>query len=97
MKYCVIDNIFMLSKRTEGLNVVVSLRMCIYRLYIDTHTHAHSLPTPPLTLTWSLEHALQRWHSTISVFAHIFLAEGPGSERSNFLNARAGFASRMAR
>jgi E3 ubiquitin-protein ligase EDD1 len=31
------------------------------------------------------------------VFAHVFLAEGPGSERDNFLNARAGFASRMAR
>lgn len=48
-------------------------------------------------MMWSVEHAQQRWHSAISVFAHIFLAEGPGNERSNFLNAHAGFASRMAR
>ena len=33
--------------------------------------------------------ALSHWH--------IFLAEGAGNERSNFLNAHAGFASRMAR
>ncbi len=55
------------------------------------------VPSSPLTMTWGLEEANQRWHSAISVFAHIFLAEGPGNERSNFLNAHAGFASRMAR
>ena len=48
-------------------------------------------------LSWPVEKALQRWNTVIGVFAHIFLAEGPGSERSNFLNARAGFASRMSR
>ena len=48
-------------------------------------------------MSWSVDEIQQRWHSAISVFAHIFLAEGPGSERSNFLNAKAGFASRMAR
>ena len=51
----------------------------------------------PVTLLWSLEEALQRWSISVSVFAHIFLAEGPGGERNNFLNNRAGFASRMAR
>ena len=51
----------------------------------------------PVTLSWSVDKALQRWNTAIGVFAHIFLAEGPGSERANFLNARAGFASRMAR
>ena len=44
-----------------------------------------------------MDKALQRWNISVSVFAHIFLAEGPGSERANFLNNRAGFASRMAR
>ncbi|CAI8007414.1 E3 ubiquitin-protein ligase UBR5 [Geodia barretti] len=52
---------------------------------------------PPVTLSLSVDTALQRWHNCISVFAHVFLAEGPGGERDNFLNARAGFASRMAR
>ena len=51
----------------------------------------------PMTLMWSLDEVIQRWNISISVFAHIFLAEGPGGERSNFLNNRAGFASRMAR
>ena len=54
-------------------------------------------PELPITLSWSVDKALQRWNTAIGVFAHIFLAEGPGSERANFLNARAGFASRMAR
>ena len=44
-----------------------------------------------------MEDALQRWQTVIKVFAHIFLAEGPGNERDNFLNPHAGFASRMAR
>ena len=47
--------------------------------------------------SWSVEDALQRWETVIKVFAHIFLAEGPGNERDNFLNPHAGFASRMAR
>ena len=47
--------------------------------------------------SWSMEDALQRWQTVIKVFAHIFLAEGPGNERDNFLNPHAGFASRMAR
>ena len=61
----------------------------------------HSLPPSqiniPVTLNWTLDEALRRWNISISVFAHIFLAEGPGGERNNFLNNRAGFASRMAR
>ena len=44
-----------------------------------------------------MEDALQRWQTVIKVFAHIFLAAGPGNERDNFLNPHAGFASRMAR
>ena len=57
-----------------------------------------STPIPhPIIFSLTVDQALQRWHSCISVFAHVFLAEGPGSERDNFLNARAGFASRMAR
>lgn len=55
------------------------------------------LASLPLTMMWNVDHAHQRWRSTISVFAHIFLAEGPGNERGNFLNAHAGFASRMSR
>jgi len=48
-------------------------------------------------LSWSVEDALQRWQTVIKVFAHVFLADGPGNERENFLNPHAGFASRMAR
>ena len=74
-------------------------------MVIHTHHHHHlslslsplSTPTGPIMIGWSVDEVQQRWHSAISVFAHIFLAEGPGSERSNFLNAKAGFASRMAR
>ena len=44
-----------------------------------------------------MEDALQRWETVIKVFAHIFLADGPGNERDNFLDPHAGFASRMAR
>ena len=51
----------------------------------------------PVTLSWTMDDALIRWNTSVSVFAHIFLAEGPGSESCNFLDTRAGFASRMAR
>ena len=73
---------------------------CIYYVYMYVHLSAFPLSfpiKPPVTLSLSVDYALQRWHSCISVFAHVFLAEGPGGERDNFLNARAGFASRMAR
>ncbi len=56
----------------------------------------YSVPSS-ISMSWSTEHVHQRWSAAISVFAHIFLAEGPGGERSNFLNSKAGFASRMAR
>ena len=48
-------------------------------------------------LNWNTEKIIQRWRTAISVFAHIFLVEGPGNERDNFLYAHAGIASRMAR
>jgi E3 ubiquitin-protein ligase EDD1 len=60
------------------------------------HLNTRAL-TSPLVMQWSADDALKRWNTAVGVFAHVFLAEGPGGEKDNFLNNRAGFASRMAR
>lgn len=74
----------------------ITVYMYMY-LIICNSTFTFRQIKKPITLTWKLDDTLQRWNISVSVFAHIFLAEGPGGERSNFLNNRAGFASRMAR
>ena len=71
---------------------------CYMYMYIGYFPFLFSREIPhPVTLSWTMDDALIRWNTSVSVFAHIFLAEGPGSESCNFLDTRAGFASRMAR